>query len=62
VDEELDHGAIVMQRSVEVLDTDTVETLSARILEQEHSIYPEALARVLNESFCIEGRRAFCKE
>ena len=62
VDEELDHGAIVMQRSVEVLDTDTVETLSARILEQEHDIYPEAVARVLNERFCIEGRRAFCKE
>src|SRR5918994_1877220 len=41
VDEELDHGAIVMQRAVEVRDDDTFETLSARILEQEHRIYPE---------------------
>jgi phosphoribosylglycinamide formyltransferase 1 len=59
VDEELDHGAIVMQRGVEVWDHDTVETVSARILEQEHKLYPEAVARVLNERFCITGRRAF---
>ncbi len=60
VDEELDHGPIVMQRAVEVLDTDTVETLSARILEQEHGIYPEAVARVLNKNFRVEGRRVYC--
>ncbi|MFY9572806.1 MAG: phosphoribosylglycinamide formyltransferase, partial [Blastocatellia bacterium] len=51
VDEDLDHGPIVMQRAVEVLDGDTVETLSARILEEEHRIYPEAVARVLGEGF-----------
>ena len=59
VDEELDHGAIVMQRAVEVRDDDTVETLSARILEQEHLLYPQAVARVLSEGFRIEGRKTF---
>ncbi len=43
VDEKLDHGPIIVQRSVPVLDQDTEESLSARILEQEHQIYPEAL-------------------
>lgn len=57
VDEELDHGPIVMQRAVEVLDADTVETLSARILEQEHITYPEAVALVLDKAFRVEGRR-----
>lgn len=57
VDEQLDHGPIVMQRPVEVLDDDTVETLSNRILQQEHRIYPEAIARVLCEGFRVEGRR-----
>jgi phosphoribosylglycinamide formyltransferase 1 len=61
VDEELDHGAIVMQQSVEVFDTDTVASLSARILEQEHRIYPEAVARVLSPGFYVEGRRASLK-
>jgi phosphoribosylglycinamide formyltransferase-1 len=61
VDEELDHGAIVMQQSVEVFDTDTNETLSARILEQEHRIYPKAVARVLSAGFYVEGRRASLK-
>jgi phosphoribosylglycinamide formyltransferase-1 len=59
VDQELDHGPIVMQRPVEVLDDDTVETLSERILRQEHRIYPEAIARVLCEGFRVEGRRTF---
>jgi phosphoribosylglycinamide formyltransferase 1 len=59
VDEELDHGAIVMQRAVEVRDDDTVETLSARILEQEHLLYPQAVARVLSEGFRVEGRKTF---
>jgi phosphoribosylglycinamide formyltransferase-1 len=57
VDEQLDHGPIVMQRAVEILDDDTVESLSARILEQEHGIYPDAVARVLSGDFRIEGRR-----
>lgn len=58
-DEELDHGPIVMQRAVEVRDADTVETLSARILEQEHRLYPEAVARVLSGRFRVEGRRTY---
>ncbi len=59
VDEQLDHGPIVMQRVVAVFDDDTVETLSARILEQEHRIYPEAIALVLSKGFRVEGRRAY---
>jgi phosphoribosylglycinamide formyltransferase-1 len=59
VDEQLDHGPIVMQRTVEVVEDDTIETLSARILEQEHRLYPEAVALVLSKGFRIEGRRAF---
>lgn len=47
VDETLDGGPIIAQRTVPVLEGDTVETLSARILEQEHQLYPEAVARVL---------------
>lgn len=57
VDEQLDHGPIVLQRAVEILEPDTVESLSARILEQEHRIYPEAVARVLSRGFRVEGRR-----
>ena len=57
VDEQLDHGPIVLQRAVEVLDDDTVEALSARILEQEHRIYPEAVSRVLSRTFRVDGRR-----
>jgi len=47
VDETLDGGPIISQRTVPVLEGDTVETLSARILEQEHRLYPEAVALVL---------------
>ena len=57
VDEQLDHGPIVMQRAVEVLEDDTVQTLSERVLEHEHQIYSEAIARVLSPGFRIEGRR-----
>lgn len=59
VDEQLDHGPIVLQQAVEVLDDDSVETLSARILEQEHSIYPQAVARVLSNDFRVQGCRTF---
>jgi phosphoribosylglycinamide formyltransferase-1 len=62
VDEQLDHGPIVLQRSVEVLDDDTVERLSARILEQEHRIYPEGVAIVLNQGFRVTGQRTFCQD
>ena len=61
VDEQLDHGPIVLQTAVEVREEDTVETLSARILEQEHRLYPEAIARVLDKGFRIEGRRTYLK-
>jgi phosphoribosylglycinamide formyltransferase-1 len=47
VDEELDHGPIVMQRAVPVLEGDDEESLSARILEEEHRIFPEAIALML---------------
>ena len=47
VDETLDGGPIIMQRAVAVIEGDTEDTLSARILEQEHLLYPEAVAKVL---------------
>jgi phosphoribosylglycinamide formyltransferase-1 len=50
VDETLDGGPIIAQREVPVREDDTVETLSARILEQEHELYPEAVAAVLAQA------------
>jgi phosphoribosylglycinamide formyltransferase-1 len=47
VDETLDGGPIIAQRTVPVMEGDTVETLSARILEQEHQLYPESVASIL---------------
>ncbi len=57
VDEQLDHGVIVLQRAVPVMDGDDEAKLSARILEQEHIAYPEAIARVLSGQYSIQGRR-----
>jgi len=57
VDEDLDAEPIVIQAAVPVLDTDTVETLSARILCEEHRIYSEAVRLVLGGNYRIEGRR-----
>ena len=57
VDNELDHGPIVLQAVVPVEDGDTEETLSARILEQEHRVYPEAVRLFLQGLLCLEGRR-----
>ena len=57
VDEELDAGPIVIQAPVPVLDNDTVDTLSARILAEEHRIYSEAIRIVLGGKYRIEGRR-----
>jgi phosphoribosylglycinamide formyltransferase-1 len=62
VDEELDHGTIVLQRTVPVLDEDDESTLSARILEQEHVAYPEAIARVLSGKYEFAGRRYVLRE
>ena len=61
VDEELDHGAIIVQKVVPVLDTDDEQTLAARILEQEHIAYSEAIAVVLEDKFEIVGRRFVCR-
>jgi phosphoribosylglycinamide formyltransferase-1 len=57
VDEELDHGPIVVQRAVAVESSDSVDTLSARILEQEHRAYPDALRALLTRPWRVEGRR-----
>ena len=57
VDENLDAGPIIVQRSVPVLDDDTAETLAARILEQEHIAYVEALQKLGTRKWRIEGRR-----
>jgi phosphoribosylglycinamide formyltransferase 1 len=57
VDEELDHGAIIVQRTAPVLDTDDEHTLAARILEQEHIAYTDAINTVLHGQFEIAGRR-----
>ena len=57
VDEELDHGVIVLQKIVPVLPEDDEPTLAARILAQEHMAYTEAIARVLSGKYRIAGRR-----
>lgn len=57
VDEAVDHGVIILQKTVHVKEDDTVESLSARILEQEHAAYPEAIARVLSGEYAVEGRQ-----
>jgi phosphoribosylglycinamide formyltransferase-1 len=57
VDEQLDHGVIVLQKTVPVLDDDDAHALAARILEQEHIAYAEAIARVLSGRYRIVGRR-----
>ncbi len=57
VDEALDHGAIILQKTVAVLDDDTAEMLSARILEHEHALYVEALTIIVKRNFEILGRR-----
>ncbi len=57
VDEELDHGAIIVQKTVQVLDGDDEHTLAARILEQEHLAYTQAINIVLGGNSTIEGRR-----
>jgi phosphoribosylglycinamide formyltransferase 1 len=57
VDEDLDHGPIVLQAVVPVLDDDTVETLSARILAEEHRVYPKAVALMCSDKYRIDGRR-----
>ena len=57
VTRELDGGPIVLQRPVPVRDDDTQDSLAARILEQEHAAYPEAVRQVLQRGWRVEGRR-----
>lgn len=57
LDDDLDHGPIIIQQVVPVEDNDDEETLSARILRQEHLIYPMALKRICEGNFRIVGRR-----
>jgi phosphoribosylglycinamide formyltransferase 1 len=57
VDEQLDHGVIVLQRSIPVLDSDDAHSLAERILAEEHIAYSEAISRVVSGEYCIEGRR-----
>jgi phosphoribosylglycinamide formyltransferase-1 len=57
VDEELDHGPIIVQKAVPVLDSDDEHTLAARILEQEHIAYSEAIGIVLHGNFKVVGRK-----
>ena len=57
VDENLDNGPILLQAPVPILDADTVETVALRILAEEHRIYSEAIAWVLDGNYRIEGRR-----
>ena len=57
VDEELDHGAIVVQRAIPVLETDDAHSLAERILAEEHFAYTEAIARVVSGKYEVRGRR-----
>ena len=61
VDEDLDHGAIILQKTVEIDDYDTAQNLSAKILEQEHALYIEALKRIAYGKIEITGRRTVSK-
>jgi phosphoribosylglycinamide formyltransferase 1 len=54
VDEEYDHGSIVLQKTVSVAPSDTPETLAAKVLEIEHEIYPEAIRRLATEDAVVE--------
>jgi phosphoribosylglycinamide formyltransferase 1 len=62
VDEFLDSGPIIIQSAVPVLDADTVESLSARILLQEHVIYSKAIRYIVDGKVTIEGRRVMIRE
>lgn len=57
VDDELDHGAIILQKAVEVADTDTAESLSAKILQFEHALYVEAVKLIVKGKTKVVGRK-----
>lgn len=58
VDEEMDHGPIVLQSAVKVEESDTLETLEAKIHKVEHKIYPEAIELVMEGKVRLEGRKS----
>jgi phosphoribosylglycinamide formyltransferase-1 len=62
VDEAVDHGVIILQKAVPIKEDDTTESLSARVLQQEHLVYPEAIARVLSGQYVIRDRRYVRRE
>ncbi len=62
VDEELDHGAIILQTPVEIADEDDAESLSAKILEQEHLLYVAAIAKIVRGDIEIKGRKTMEKK
>ncbi|MZH41438.1 MAG: phosphoribosylglycinamide formyltransferase, partial [Nitrospinae bacterium] len=62
VNEEVDGGAIISQAVVPVFDGDNEATLSERILEQEHIIYPEAIRLIAEEQLTLSGRRVLHKK
>jgi len=62
VDQTLDGGAIIGQRIVKVLDDDSEETLAARILEEEHRLYPEAVALIVRGDYEVVGRRVLTRK
>ena len=57
VDEHLDHGAIILQRAIPVLDSDDAHSLADRILAEEHRAYTEAIARIAGGAYEVRGRR-----
>jgi phosphoribosylglycinamide formyltransferase-1 len=57
VDEGVDSGPVILQKAVPVMDNDNEESLSARILEQEHQLYPEAVSMFCEGKIKIEGRK-----
>lgn len=61
VDETLDGGPIIAQRAIPVHEDDTEESLSARILKEEHQLYPEAVAFVVSGKYEVSGRRVLSK-
>ena len=59
VDDKVDHGPIICQASVLVMDDDTLDTLKARILEEEHKIYPQAIQLYAEKKLKIQNRRVY---
>jgi formyltetrahydrofolate-dependent phosphoribosylglycinamide formyltransferase len=62
VDDQYDHGPIILQQAVEVLDNDTADTLASRVFERECAAYPEAIRRYAAGQLEVEGQRVFCSQ